>query len=72
MSHEFESGFFVHQPAWHRLGKVLDNPPTTERAILEAGLDWMVLEEPIYRLEKDGPVEVSSHKSLIRDRDRPR
>lgn len=30
MPHQFESGFFVHQPAWHRLGKVLDNPPTTE------------------------------------------
>jgi phage/plasmid-like protein (TIGR03299 family) len=70
MSHEFESGFFVQEPAWHRLGKVLNNPPTTEQAIIEAGLDWQVLDEPIYRIEKDGIVEISTHKSLIRDQDR--
>jgi hypothetical protein len=69
MSHEFESGFFVQEPAWHRLGKVLNNPPTTEQAIIEAGLDWQVLDEPIYRIEKDGIVEISTHKSLIRDQD---
>ena len=70
MSHEFESGFFVQQPAWHQLGKVLNNPPTTEQAIIEAGLDWKVLEEPIYRIEKDGLVRIPTHKSLVRDRDR--
>jgi phage/plasmid-like protein (TIGR03299 family) len=60
----------VQNPAWHRLGKVLENPPTTEGAIVEAGLDWTVLEEPIYRIEKEGLMEISTHKSLIRDRDR--
>jgi hypothetical protein len=70
MSHEFDSGFLVQNPAWHRLGKVLENPPTTERAIVEAGLNWTVLEEPIYRIEKEGLVEISTHKSLIRNRDR--
>jgi phage/plasmid-like protein (TIGR03299 family) len=69
MAHQFETGFFVHQPAWHRLGKVLNNPPTTEQAIIEAGLDWTVLEEPIYRIQREGIVEVSTHKSLVRDVD---
>lgn len=69
MSHEFESGFLVQQAAWHRLGKVLDNPPTTEQAIVEAGLDWTVLEQPIYRVENQELVEIPTHKSLIRDRD---
>jgi phage/plasmid-like protein (TIGR03299 family) len=69
MAHQFETGFFVHQPAWHRLGKVLNNPPTTEQAIIDAGLDWTVLEEPIYRIRREGIVEVSTHKSLVRDRD---
>jgi len=69
MAHQFETGFFVHQPAWHRLGKLLNNPPTTEQAIIEAGLDWTVLEEPIYRIQREGIVEVSTHKSLVRDRD---
>jgi phage/plasmid-like protein (TIGR03299 family) len=70
MAHEFESGFFVQQPAWHRLGKVLNNPPNTQQAIIEAGLDWQVLAEPIYRIEKEGIQEIPTHKSLIRDRDR--
>jgi phage/plasmid-like protein (TIGR03299 family) len=70
MPHEFDTGFLVNEPAWHRLGKVLDNPPNTEQAIIEAGLDWMVLEEPIYRIEKEGIVQIDTHKSLIRDRDR--
>ena len=70
MSHQFESGFFVNQPAWHQLGTVLHNPPTTEQAIKEAGLDWKVLEEPIYKLEKQSPVIIPSYKSLIRESDR--
>ena len=45
MSHEFESGFLVQEPAWHRLGKVLENPPTTERAIVEAGLACIIHED---------------------------
>jgi phage/plasmid-like protein (TIGR03299 family) len=70
MSHQFESGFFVSEPAWHRLGKVLDNPPTTEAAIKDAGLDWRVLEEPVYTLENNEPKEILGYKSLVRDRDR--
>lgn len=70
MSHEFESGFFVHTPAWHKLGTVLNNPPTTEQAIIDAGLNWKVLKEPIYRKEEDNFQEVTTHKALIRDSDR--
>ncbi|WP_013320624.1 DUF932 domain-containing protein [Gloeothece verrucosa] len=69
MTHEFESGFFVKEPAWHRLGKVLNNPPTTEQAIIEAGLDWKVLEEPIYRQQEDEFVSLPTHKCLIRSGD---
>ncbi len=47
MSHEFESGMFAGEPAWHRLGKVLDNPPTTEQAIIEAGLETMRSREAV-------------------------
>src|SRR5262245_1582345 len=28
MSHQFESGFFVRVPAWHRLGTVVQEAPT--------------------------------------------
>lgn len=69
MSHEFESGFFVHKPAWHRLGKVLNNPPTIEQAIINAGLNWKVLEKPIFHFENDVAYQIKTHKSLVRDKD---
>ena len=66
MTHQFESGFFVAQPAWHRLGKVLQNAPTTENAIVQAGLDWQVIEEPIIHADGD---KAALKKKLVRDRD---
>lgn len=68
MAHEFESGFFVAQAAWHGLGKVLDQPPTTAEAIGQAGLDWRVIEEPVYRqVEQQSDPVLCKH--LRRDRD---
>jgi phage/plasmid-like protein (TIGR03299 family) len=69
MAHEFESGFFVAQPAWHRLGTVLQHSPTTTEAIAQAGLDWRVLEEPICRQE-NMHTHPALYKQLWRDRDR--
>lgn len=69
MSHEFELGFFVAKAAWHRLGKVLQQPPTTEEAIFQAGLDWQVLEEPFYQIT-DNQSDALLCKRLVRDRDR--
>ncbi|CAA9569656.1 Mycobacteriophage Barnyard protein gp56 [uncultured Synechococcales cyanobacterium] len=69
MPHEFESGFFVQEPAWHRLGTILKNPPTIQQAILESGLNWKVLKESIYRLVEGQPQEIKTHKSLVRDSD---
>ncbi|MBW4533201.1 MAG: DUF932 domain-containing protein [Pleurocapsa minor HA4230-MV1] len=69
MSHEFESGFFVNQGAWHGLGTVLNSPPTTAQAIVDAGLDWQVKEQPIYTQSNFGLSPVSTHKSLVRSTD---
>lgn len=69
MTHQFESGFFVNQGAWHGLGTVLDNPPTTAQAITDAGLDWQVNEQPIYTQSQHGLSPVTSHKSLVRSTD---
>ncbi|BAZ47159.1 hypothetical protein NIES4102_42050 (plasmid) [Chondrocystis sp. NIES-4102] len=69
MTHEFESGFFVQEPAWHKLGETLDNPPTTAQAIINAGLNWQVKEQPIYTQSEFGLNPVKTHKSLVRATD---
>lgn len=63
MAHEFDTGLFVGDSAWHGLGKVVATPPaTTNEAMQLAGMDWSVVEKPVYEevrgtslpLEKDG------------------
>lgn len=66
MAHEFESGLFVSQPAWHGLGVVLPNAPSIDDAIKLAGLDWQVVERPLYL--GDG-VKVDTHRAMVRDSD---
>ncbi len=68
--HYFESGFTVNTPAWHGLGKTLDNPPTIEQAIIDAGLDWIVEEQPIYQQVEDKYIAIPGHKSLVRSTDK--
>jgi len=48
MSANVEQMFSVRQIPWHKLGKILDNPPTSAEAIKEAGLDWEVKPTDIY------------------------
>lgn len=71
MSHEFESGLFVGQPAWHGLGTVLEAPPSVEEAITLAGLDWRVKLCPLFA--KDDPAVTPSvpveHFAAMRDSD---
>lgn len=66
MAHEFESGFFVREAAWHGLGTVLDNPPSTDIAIVEAGLNWSVSVEALNTMNG----ELSQARSIRRLTDR--
>jgi len=57
VGHEFESGFFVNEPAWHGLGTVLDAYPTRQEARRLAGLEWEPELVPSFRysgINKDG------------------
>ncbi len=65
MSHEFETGFFVSQPAWHGLGTVLQDPPTMAEALQVAGLDWTV---ELQRLTRPDGQEVPS-RAVVRSSD---
>jgi len=42
------SFFSVKEKAWHGLGKVIDNYPTSAEALKFAGLDFNVIKEDIY------------------------
>lgn len=73
MSHLFESGFFVREPAWHGLGDVIDEwPGSWEEAAPLAGLDWEPVDQPIYvrsTEKKHGRysfTELEGHKALQR------
>lgn len=71
MTHEFESGFFVKTPAWHRLGTVVQDAPTVEDAIKLAGLDWTVIERPLVVADdNENFIPASDHKALLRQTDR--
>ena len=48
MAANFETGFFVGEPAWHGLGTVIKSAPNSEEAIRIAQLDWEVIPKPIY------------------------
>ena len=48
MAANFETGFFVGTPAWHGLGTVIKNAPTSADAIKIAQLDWDVVPTPIF------------------------
>lgn len=48
MAHAVESMFSVVETPWHKLGRILDKPPTTREAIIAAGLDWRVEKRPLF------------------------
>ena len=67
MAANVESMFYTREKPWHGLGTRVDNAPTSADALKLAGLDWQVVQEPIYT----GTGEViSGYKANIRDSDR--
>jgi len=51
MSHEWDSGFMVRKPSWHRLENAVleESPRTWSEARQIAGLTWEVETAPVYR-----------------------
>jgi phage/plasmid-like protein (TIGR03299 family) len=74
MAHNVETMFSVRKMPWHRLGKILDNPPTSKEAIVEAGLDWKVeLKEIAWKHVTSGGNEnytdIPNRRCLVRKTD---
>ena len=67
MSSEWDTGFVVHTPSWHRQERAVlaESPKTWTAAREEAGLTWEVATEPVWAVStvdrpQSGPMEVVS------------
>ena len=62
-----ETMFSVREKPWHGLGTIVKEAPTSADAIRLAGLDWTVVQEPIYT-NFSKPVE--GYRANVRSTDR--
>lgn len=67
MSADVESMFYTREAPWHGLGTKVLEAPDSRNALILAGLDWNVIQEPIYTGAGE-PVE--GYKANMRDTDR--
>lgn len=67
MAANVESMFSVREKPWHGLGIIVNEAPTSADALRLAGLDWNVVQEPVFTGWKE-PVE--GYKVNLRDSDR--
>ena len=67
MAANVESMFYVRETPWHGLGTRVNEAPASKEALTAAGLDWRVLQEPIYTETEE---LISGYKANVRDCDR--
>ena len=67
MSANVENMFYVRKAPWHGLGTRVNEAPASKEALRIAGLDWKVLQEPIFTGMDE---RVEGYKANIRDSDR--
>jgi len=69
MPAQVESMFYTREKPWHGLGIELDNPPTSEDALVAADLNWNVIQKPVHTIINDASVPINGYKVNIRDKD---
>ena len=67
MSANVESMFYVRTAPWHGLGTKVIEAPDSEGALIAAGLNWNVVQEPIYTREEE---MIDGYRANVRDSDR--
>ncbi len=67
MAENVETMFYTREKPWHGLGTKVEEALSSEDALRTAGLDWQVIQEPIYT---DGGGIIPGYKANIRDSDR--
>ncbi len=67
MAANVETMFSVREKPWHGLGTIIMEAPTSADALRLAGLDWEVVQEPIFTDFKES---IEGYKANVRDSDR--
>ncbi len=67
MAANIETMFYVREKPWHGLGTMVAEAPTSTEALRLAGLDWMVVKEPVYTGYNE---MVKGYKANVRSSDR--
>ncbi len=67
MSANLESMFYTREKPWHGLGIQVQEAPASADALRLAGLDWNVVQEPIYT---DFNEPIDGYKANVQDSDR--
>lgn len=57
------SFFSVKEKAWHGLGQIVEEYPTSEEAIIFAGLDYEVIKKPIQTIDSE---EINNYFATVR------
>lgn len=66
MAANVETAFYYKEPAWHGLGTILENPPTSWDALIQSGLNWEVFPRKVFL---DNGIEVPNVIANVRDKD---
>lgn len=67
MAANAESMFYVRETPWHGLGTKVAEAPCSKEALRLSGLDWNVVQEPIYTETEE---LIDGYKANVRDSDR--
>lgn len=67
MAANIETMFYTREKPWHGLGVRVNEAPESKEALRLAGLDWKVLQEPIYTENEE---EIEGFKANVRESDR--
>jgi phage/plasmid-like protein (TIGR03299 family) len=67
MAAQVETMFYTRETPWHGLGTKVQTAPTSKEALELAGLNWQVVQEPIYTETKE---LIIGYKANVRDSDR--
>lgn len=67
MAANVETMFYVRETPWHGLGVKVASAQKSQEALRLAGLDWKVIQEPIYTGNEE---KIEGFKANVRDLDR--